>query len=475
VRAARRNWLFCTLLTAGVTLRALTQIAYRPALLYIDSYKYLTGAEGSDPVGYRVMLRPLEQLGGLGLVTATQHALALAMAGALYLLLTRRGAPRWAAALATAPVLLDAYQLQLEQTIMPDVMFEALILAGMVILLWNRRPGATFVALGGLVLGATTDVRQFGEVLIIPALFYVLLSTRGWRRQLMNIAVLGVSFAIPILAYMTAFYATSGQFKMTSRGVDVLYGRAAYSANCQTLKIPDYERSLCPSKIEALTLGIDGIINNSQGPLQTYKPPAGMTVQAVKTSFELNVIRQQPLAIGRTVARDSVKLFALTRNTTRGDPQISRWQFQVTYPTYPPAVTLRQATSMTKQFGGGPPVAVKQLAAILRAYQLNGGYTPGPFFALTALAGLLGSLFVFDRRSSAQDRQLACTCLLATFTAASVLLGADFFEFSWRYQLPALVTLPAAGALGFAVLQKKIEMRRYPQTVPLRGEASLIR
>jgi hypothetical protein len=120
-------------------------------------------------------------------------------------------------------------------------------------------------------------------------------------------------------------------------------------------------------------------------------------------------------------------------------------------------------------------VAVKQLAAILRAYQLNGGYTPGPFFALTALAGSLGSLFVFDWRSSTPDRQLAGTCLLATFTAASVLLGADFFEFSWRYQLPALVTLPAAGALGFAVLEKKIRTRRYKQTVPLRGEASLIR
>jgi hypothetical protein len=29
-----------------------------------------------------------------------------------------------------------------------------------------------------------------------------------------------------------------------------------------------------------------------------------------------------------------------------------------------------------------------------------------------------------------------------------VLLGADLYEFSWRYQLPALITLPIAGALG---------------------------
>ena len=39
------------------------------------------------------------------------------------------------------------------------------------------------------------------------------------------------------------------------------------------------------------------------------------------------------------------------------------------------------------------------------------------------------------------------------FTAAvSVLLMSDLFEFSWRYQLPALVTLIPAGALGLAAV-----------------------
>jgi len=33
-----------------------------------------------------------------------------------------------------------------------------------------------------------------------------------------------------------------------------------------------------------------------------------------------------------------------------------------------------------------------------------------------------------------------------------VLLGADLYEFSWRYQLPALVTLPVAGAFGVTAL-----------------------
>ena len=53
-------------------------------------------------------------------MVALQHLVGLAMAVALYLMMRRHGVPRWLAAVATAPILLDAYQLQIEQTIMPD-------------------------------------------------------------------------------------------------------------------------------------------------------------------------------------------------------------------------------------------------------------------------------------------------------------------------------------------------------------------
>jgi hypothetical protein len=36
----------------------------------------------------------------------------------------------------------------------------------------------------------------------------------------------------------------------------------------------------------------------------------------------------------------------------------------------------------------------------------------------------------------------------------------DAFEFSWRYQLPALVTLVPAGALGITVLIRLARTRR---------------
>ena len=53
----RRHWLASILLTAGLVLRVLVLLAYRPALFYQDTTRYLYQAQGNDPVGYRVPLR----------------------------------------------------------------------------------------------------------------------------------------------------------------------------------------------------------------------------------------------------------------------------------------------------------------------------------------------------------------------------------------------------------------------------------
>ena len=47
-----------------------------------------------------------------------------------------------------------------------------------------------------------------------------------------------------------------------------------------------------------------------------------------------------------------------------------------------------------------------------------------------------------------------------------MLLGADLYEFSWRYQLPALVTLPIAGALGATAIARQLRHRRAAKAGP---------
>jgi hypothetical protein len=46
------------------------------------------------------------------------------------------------------------------------------------------------------------------------------------------------------------------------------------------------------------------------------------------------------------------------------------------------------------------------------------------------------------------------------------MLGADLYEFSWRYQLPALVTLPIAGAFGATAIARRVRERRAAATAP---------
>jgi hypothetical protein len=457
---ARRHWLLLIPLTAGLGLRVVTQLAYRPALLYIDSAKYLTtGLEKYDPQGYRdLVLKPLAGAGNLAVVAGFQHLLGLAMALVLYTILIRRRVPRWAATLAATPLLLDAYQLQMEQTIMPDVTFEALIVAGLAILLWNPRPTVNALAAGGFVLGLSATVRQVGEVLLVPALAVCLLSTRGWRARLSGGSLLTISFAIPVLVYMTySAVVLHDRFELSDRGDAVLYGRVAAAADCPALRIPAAMRGLCPSPQVARSFGVDELVNNPTSPAYTAPLPAGLSHAVAARRFSYAVLEQQPLHVAGAIAGDAVKLFALTRNTDPGDTPVWRWQFQLTYPAYPPTITVPSASALFRGAGGGgAPVAVRPLAVFLRDYQLHGGYTPGPFLLLALLAGIGGMAAGWVRR----DTRAALACLLVTGAGAAALLGADMYEFSWRYQLPALVTLPAGGVLGAAVILTSIRDKR---------------
>jgi hypothetical protein len=458
-RAVRHHWMFLLVLTAGLVLRLLAETAYRPALLYIDSVKYLEGSVATAPQGYQALLRLLDPVGGLALVAAVQHVFGLAMAVALYALLLRRGAPRWVATLAAAPVLLDAYQLQLEQTIMPDVLFETLITAGLVVLLWRgqRGPGgAWLVAAGALVLGAAVTVREIGAVLIVPVVVFAALTVPGWRHKARRAALAAGCFVLPVLGYLSGTFLGSGHFGMAGNGPSPQYGRAAAAADCATLKVPAAQRALCPSPAQTMALGgVDGLLHNPRSPGHTVPVPPGLTRDEFLDRFALAVFRQQPMRVAASVARDSVRLFAPVRN---GDPQvtpIARWQFQDFYPTYPRRYSMAFFTRLAHAHGSdGDLVAVQPAASFLRAYQLGGGYTPGPLYAVFLVGGVAGA--VAGRRRT----ELAVPCLLVTLAAVVLLLSSDAFEFSWRYQLPAVVMLPLAGALGVTALVRGRASRR---------------
>jgi len=459
----RRHWGFVAVLTAGVALRIATSLAYWPALLYVDSAKYLAGADEADPVGYRVLLLPLYRLGGLGLVAAVQHVIGLGLGVALYAMLIRRGISRWLALIAAAPVLLDAYQLQMEQMILPDSLFEAMIAAGIIVLAWSKRPRLWVLLVGAAVLGSAVDVRQVGEVLAVPLVLFAFLSVPDWRQRVIRTVAALVAFALPVLAYMTINADVTGHFAVTVNPPNLIYGRAAYAADCQTLSLPTYERVLCPSPALIVTVGgIDGLIHDYRSPAERYTPPKGMTAGQVETDFAKRVIRQQPVRFGTSVARDAVRLFALTRDGVPvAETPLSRWQFQPKFPTYGHGIVLRTI----KKYVGHVPKGNHPLDKFLRAYQLHGGYTPGPLYLVALLCAIAGSCLGIRRRSVV-DRSLALMCMLVTITAIAVVGLSDLFEFSWRYQIPAAVTIVPAGAVGAALIASRFRASTWRPALP---------
>ena len=462
---ARRHWLAGVLLTAGLVLRVLAELAYRPALFYIDTNRYLYNADGNDPVGYKGLLKAVLLVGNFDTVAAVQHVLGLAMAVVIYVLLLRRGAPRWLAALAMAPILLDGYQLQIEQNIMPDTLFEALLLAGLAILLWSPRITWRRAVAAGLVLGTSATVAQVGEALILPSVLFVLVvGGGGWRRTSGRAVALLVACAVPILAYSTGSLLMTGAFDLSHTGVTSFYGRTAAAADCATIRLPASERALCPTPAQQAQ-GPDWLEYNAGSPVRPYYADLPRAqADSELSDFNHQVLIQQPQRLARAYGRDVLKLFAVTRTTQQGDTPISRWQFQKTYPYFTSHATRKFARTATERFGGGTPAVWRPVAAFLRSYQLGGGYTPGPLLVLLTLAGLAGSVVaLLRRRARGADgavRQQALACLLFFGAAVFVTLVSDLFEFSWRYQLPVLVTLVPAGALGISVIIGAVRGRR---------------
>ena len=470
----RAHWLVLVLLAAGLALRVATQVGYRPALIYVDTLKYLYGEyPGSDPLGYRVVLKLILPLGDLGTVAAIQHLAGLAMAVALYAVLLRRGAARWLAAVAVAPLLLDAYQLQMEQMIMPDVWFEVAVVAGLAVLLWRPAVSWRAVVAAGLIIGSSATIRQVGEILILPALLYLIVAGGGWRRVIGQSAALTVAFVLPILGYCGVSYAKTGHFRLSGGQPNV--GRMAAAADCATLRLPATVRPLCPTPSEQAK-GPDWLEHSGQSPLHVGYVPPGRNRRHLIDVLGSAVEHQQPGRVAVSILRDSVRLFALRRTSIHSVTPISRWRFQPGYPVYPPWVNtgpgnviviglqrraygLVRFSNLSPSYGGHARVD-RPVAAFLRAYQLDGGYAPGPLLALFTLAGVAGSVLALMRRRAAGSRQLALACLLFTGTAAAILLASDVFEFSWRYQLPALVTLPPAGVLGMSAILSHWQARQ---------------
>ncbi len=431
---ARRHAVFLALLAAGAALRIVTQFAYRPALLYQDSISYLNNAEhlvpfGGAPIAYPLFLHVLPLSLGLAVVPVVQHALALAIAAGLYALLLHLGLRPWLAALATAPLLLDAFQLLIEQYVMSETLFDALIVGACAALLVRRPVPLRLVAVAGLLLALAALTRVVAVIVIVPAILAVVAAgARPSRRA--GVAVLVAAFTLPLAGYATWYHAQNGRYALVGPTGRFLYARVAVFVDCRTVSLPAAERPLCPSAPVEQRPSSQDYAWSATSPL--YRVPE-RDRDALASDFAKRVIRQQPVAYARTVLADLVHGFAIERSVPRRRvPFEDVWTFQPGYPRPD------QADPVIGRYGGHSS-AQPQLVTFLRGYQQI-AFTPGPLLALGLLVGIAAAV----RRPELRPAAL----LFATLGLALHVTPALTQQLMPRYELPSLVLLVPALAIG---------------------------
>jgi len=458
---------FLVLLVLGAALRVAVQLSFPPAFVFSDGPGYLGLVDELVPssyrvVGYGMFLRALSWVSAdVWLVAVVQHLLGVATAALAYVLLRRWRVGRWPAALATVPVLFDGMQLVLEHSVLTEVLFDLVVLAGVGALAWHPRPRFPTTALGGLLLGAAVCVRVVGEPLVVAAVIFCLLAATTWRDRLVHAVVVTAAFCVPVLGYATWYHHDHDAWALSDSGGRALYMRTTAWVDCSRLTLPDYERPLCPDEPIGKRLDPTDYGFHSPDASHGLNPPAGVSADDAMHDFAVRAIRAQPGDYARTVARDVAYNFWPTREDRYEYDTADKWSFA----RY---VDQEQLTGFTepayRSHGGDLPTVREPGASWLATYGTK-AYLWGPaLLALFLLA--LGSLLVPDH-----DRRVPRSLVgLLLVVGGGLMVAPDVTaEFVWRYQLPAILLVPMAAALGWARLRAP---RQEPSAAPVETTGS---
>lgn len=438
----RANALFAALFAVGGLLRGIVFFAYQPALiLQVDALAYLSQARGGSPSGFRpflypAVIEPALALNNLSLIPFIQHALGLGIGLLLYALLRRLGAGPNPAALGAAPILLDGYQLIIEQYVLTEALFDTLVVASIAVVLWRARPSPAALAGAGALVALSGLTRFVGLALIAPFLLYVLIRRLG----LLRLCCLVLGFILPLVVYGAWFRAAEGNAGVTNRNGFFLYGRVASFASCEGVHVPPSQTALCIEEPPQQGFVPTGFWSLDLPAEITSSPRANQ----ILLNFSRRMILAKPLEYAGAVGYDFLRFFS-PRSPPSQEPNVARWRFPRTLEDADPHPNV-------KRLGGSAPpeleVADFRIAAgpavALRVYQ-GVVYTYGPLLGALLVAGLAGS---WASRRRWRDQQ-GSACLLLSLLGVVVLLApvaATVYHF--RYVLPALPLLGPAGALG---------------------------
>jgi len=468
----RRHALFGVALAGAIAVRVLVMLAFRPVMWFGgDSASYLaTGLRLTpDPSrvgGYGFMLWLLRPLHSFVVVAAVQHAMGIAIGVLIYLLARRFCLPGWAATLAALPVFFDAYQLQLEQDMVPDIAFAFLAVLALYLLL--RWPGALWATAGAaLALGVTAIFWPVGLALLAVLavtlglqLLQVLMrrapgvagstgSTAGAWAAVTALAVAVTCGAVPVLGYATWFDVHEHEFSLTRSDGVFLWSRTMSFANCAVIKPPAYERVLCPPSGPRQAASL--YIWEENSPL--LRLPGGRFsahTNSLAMSFALRAIAAQPGGYAAAVGHDFLLSFYWNRPVHPDAAIVDRYQFaDATTAWVSPTLHLDGGSVARDQatYNGGQPAptrAIQPFASWLVSYQ-KWVYLRGTLLG----AILLGGLAVMIAR-----RRYSLAGLPWAFALTIIFVPPLIADFDLRYLVPAVPVACLAAVLACAPAQR---------------------
>ena len=222
---------------------------YQDSLVYLRASPHAPWAPYSPtrPSGYPLLLRVLGALPGAQLDTTTlaQHLAGLVVGALVYFLVVSAGGRRWLALAATAVVVVDAYTVALEQSILSETFFTlALAASAYLTLRRNRdRTGPWALVGGGLLLGLACTIRSVGLFAVPVWALWLLLSRPGIRTAAAGLAAV----ALPVLAYCALHASGGAGFALQGSDGWFLYAKVGPIVDCRGVAVAARARPLCAS------------------------------------------------------------------------------------------------------------------------------------------------------------------------------------------------------------------------------------
>jgi hypothetical protein len=437
---------FVGVFTLGVAVRLLAIIAYRPALLFFgDSYSYLWTShtlkpDPTRPLVYPIFIRVLSRAPfgrNLAFLVIVQHLMGLGIGLLIYALARRYMLPRWAATLAAAPILLDAYQVNIEHFVMAEVLFQALIVCALAFLLWDERPSAPFCAFAGCLLGLAALSRTVGLVLVPIAVLFLFLRHIRIERI--------IAFVAAAVVVIGSFSLLAGHEKgQTSAEGYFLYGRVMAFADCSQFDVPPNELGLCDAVPVAERPNTNFYVWGRNTPGHVVPVPKGMTPNQLLRSFALNAIFGQPVEYVSRVGADFIHYFRPGHISGRLDEPGAQWRF-------PRAIDHQEFWKpAVRLYDDSAPVIAAGPASLLRGYQ-GLMFPDGPIFAALLIFGLIGAWLLIGRPSGGP----VALVLVIALTLLIVPVATTMFDY--RYFLPAIPFISLAGAFGVHAIWVRAE------------------